>query len=65
MKIRVECRATVMVDVDVTHDQVRQLDKGAVQLSDIIDESVPYLALRSGGRFEFVEWDRVDPKGRG
>ena len=58
MKIRVQCRATVMVDVDVTTKQLRQLDAGEIKLDDIVDESVPYQALRSDGEFEFTEWDR-------
>lgn len=61
MKIRVECRAIVFVDVSVTAKQVRQLDAGEISLSDIIDESVPYQALSADGEFEFTEWDRVQP----
>ena len=64
MKIRVECRATVMVDVNVTAKQLRQLDAGEIKLHDIVDESVPYRALSTNGEFEFTEWDRVQPKCR-
>lgn len=64
MKIRVECRATVMVDVKVTKKQVRQLEAGEIELSDIVDESVPYHALSSDGTFEFEDWDPIEPKKR-
>ena len=64
MKIRVECRATVMVDVNVTAKQLRQLDAGEIKLDDIVDESIPYQALSNYGEFEFTEWDRVQPKRR-
>lgn len=64
MKIRVECRATVMVDVNVTAKQLRQLDIGEIKLHDIVDEAIPYQALSTNGEFEFTEWDRVQPKRR-
>jgi hypothetical protein len=64
MKIRVECRATVMVDVSVTAKQLRQLDAGEIKLDDIVDESIPYQALSNDGTFEFTEWDRIQPKQR-
>ena len=64
MKIRVECRATVMVDVNVTAKQLRQLDAGEIALHDIVDESVPYHALSTDGEFDFTEWDRTQPKRR-
>ena len=62
MKIRVKCNATVMVDVTVTAKQLRQLDAGQVDLSDLVDESLPYAALAHDGEFEFEEWDRVPAK---
>lgn len=64
MKLRVECRATVIVDVNVTSKQLRQLDAGEIELHDIVDESVPYRALSDDGEFEFSEWDREQPKHR-
>lgn len=64
MKIRIECRATVMVDVHVTAKQLRQLDASEIKLHDIVDESVPYQALATDGEFEFIEWDRIQPKRR-
>jgi hypothetical protein len=64
MKIRVECRATVMIDVKVTAKQLRDLDAGKLKLDDVIDESVPYQALATDGEFEYGEWDRVLPKRR-
>jgi hypothetical protein len=62
MKIRVECRATVMVDVKVTAKQVRQLEAGEIKLEDIIDDSVPYKALATDGEFEFEDWDPIPSK---
>lgn len=64
MKIRVECRVTVMVDVTITAKQARELDAGTLKLEDLIDESVPYQALATDGEFEYDEWDRVPSKKR-
>ena len=61
MKIRVECRATVEVDVAITAKQMRQLEAGEIELGDIVDESVAYRALRHDGEFEFVDWEPVAP----
>ena len=57
MKIRVECRATVMIEVVVTDKQLLQLQAGEIEIGDFVDESVPYHALGTGGEFEFVDWD--------
>lgn len=61
-RIRVECRATVMVDVKVTAAQVRQLESGDLKLEDLMDETVPYRALATDGEFEFVDWDHAPLK---
>jgi len=63
-KIRVEWRATVMVDVSVTAKQLRQLEAGEIELDDVVDETVPYRALSSEGDCEFVDWDPIEPKRR-
>lgn len=61
MKIRVECRATVEVDVTVTVEQLRQLEAGEIEIDDLIDESAAYRALRDGD-FEFVDWEPIASK---
>lgn len=62
MKIRVECRATVMVDVKVSLEQRRKLEAGDIELSDLVDESVAYHALATDGDFEFVDWGPLAQK---
>lgn len=64
MKIRVECRATVEVDVSITAKQLRQLESGEINLDDLVDESAAYHALATGGDFEFVDWEPVAYKRR-
>lgn len=62
VKIRVECRATVMVDVSVTEDQLRELEAGTLELDDVVDPSIPYRALATSGELECVDWDRAQPE---
>lgn len=63
-KIRVDCTAQVFCEVTVTAAQLRQLEAEEIELSDIMDESVPYDALRSDGRFDFESWEPVASKKR-